>query len=245
VDAAHCPRGFDRVINSINNLLPLVLGLAWIILLSVPVLVRAARYDTSMRTKKLRSNSHSQLGSVKSLANKIIKQLNRLVPLSLRRVVSGLIGRRRQKILNQVAEAELPVTIDLLTVAISAGCTPYLAVESAARWAPARMTAQLNEVRRACSLGWGFSRALNDWAQEVPPVKGLVEALLASEQTGAPVLEALARLATEERATARRKAETQARTVPVRLLFPLIFLVLPAFGLLTVVPALLAGLTHT
>jgi len=33
----------------------------------------------------------------------------------------------------------------------------------------------------------------------------------------------------------------RARTVPVRLLFPLVFLVLPAFGLLTVVPALLTS----
>jgi hypothetical protein len=33
--------------------------------------------------------------------------------------------------------------------------------------------------------------------------------------------------------------------VPVRLLFPLIFLVLPAFGLLTVVPAVLAGIGGT
>jgi hypothetical protein len=33
--------------------------------------------------------------------------------------------------------------------------------------------------------------------------------------------------------------------VPVRLLFPLVFLVLPAFGLLTVVPALLSGLART
>ena len=34
----------------------------------------------------------------------------------------------------------------------------------------------------------------------------------------------------------------RARTVPVRLLFPLVFLVLPAFLLLTVVPVVLASL---
>ena len=57
--------------------------------------------------------------------------------------------------------------------------------------------------------------------------------------------DALIRLATEQRAVLRRRAETQARTVPVRLLFPLVFLVLPAFGLLTVVPALLAGFSRS
>ena len=35
----------------------------------------------------------------------------------------------------------------------------------------------------------------------------------------------------------------RARTVPVRLLFPLVFLVLPAFGILTVVPTVAARLS--
>jgi tight adherence protein C len=51
----------------------------------------------------------------------------------------------------------------------------------------------------------------------------------------------LARLSSEARADLRRRAEARARTVPVRLLFPLVFLVLPAFGLLTVAPVLLDG----
>jgi hypothetical protein len=49
----------------------------------------------------------------------------------------------------------------------------------------------------------------------------------------------------EQRTTLRRRAEARARTVPVRLLFPLVFLVLPAFALLTVVPAVLGGLGAT
>ena len=56
---------------------------------------------------------------------------------------------------------------------------------------------------------------------------------------------ALTRLAHDVRADLRRRAEARARTLPVKLLFPLVFLVLPAFGLLTVVPALLAALART
>jgi hypothetical protein len=36
----------------------------------------------------------------------------------------------------------------------------------------------------------------------------------------------------------------RARTVPVRLLFPLVFLVLPAFLVLTVAPVVLAAVSH-
>ena len=79
-------------------------------------------------------------------------------------------------------------------------------------------------------------------AARVAPLQPLVDALLASDRFGAPVGDALLRLAAEQRTALRRRAEARARTVPVRLLFPLVFLVLPAFGLLTVVPAVLAGI---
>ena len=70
----------------------------------------------------------------------------------------------------------------------------------------------------------------------------MADALIASDRLGAPVGPQLARLAAEERAAVRRRAEAHARRVPVKLLFPLVFLVLPAFVLLTVVPGLNAGL---
>jgi tight adherence protein C len=100
-------------------------------------------------------------------------------------------------------------------------------------------------VPRACGLGDSFSGALDSLAAATPRLRPLADALLASDRLGAPVGDALARLAAEERSALRRRAETAARTVPVRLLFPLVFLVLPAFGLLTVVPTLVSGLART
>ncbi len=76
-------------------------------------------------------------------------------------------------------------------------------------------------------------------AQLKPALDNL--AIDANDRLGAPVGPALDRLAATVRAEVRRRDEARARTVPVRLLFPLVFLVLPAFGLLTVVPALLVS----
>ncbi len=87
-----------------------------------------------------------------------------------------------------------------------------------------------------------FEAALDDAARTTPLLRPLCDALLASDRLGAPVGPVLARLAAEERTALRRRAEAHARRVPVRLLFPLVFLVLPAFVLLTVVPGLAAGL---
>ena len=137
---------------------------------------------------------------------------------------------------------ELPVALDLLGVAVGAGCTPYLAVEVAARWSPAPVAAAFDQVMRSCTLGLDFESALDAMARATPRLRPVSDALLATDRLGVPVGPVLARLAEEDRTALRRAAETHARRIPVRLLFPLVFLVLPAFVLLTVVPGLAAGL---
>jgi len=159
-------------------------------------------------------------------------------------VLIGVRTRRRSRRDDAELTAELPVTLDLLGVAVDAGCTPYLAVDLALRWAPPAMATRLAGVRGACALGATFADALDDLAAHAPRLRPLADALLASDRLGAPVGPALARLSAEQRAELRRGAEAHARRVPVRLLFPLVFVVLPAFGLLTVVPTLLAGFSR-
>ena len=95
---------------------------------------------------------------------------------------------------------------------------------------------------RSCALGLDFEHALEAVARARPRLRPLADALLATDRLGVPVGPVLARLAEEDRTALRRAAEAHARRIPVRLLFPLVFLVLPAFVLLTVVPGLAAGL---
>ena len=138
---------------------------------------------------------------------------------------------------------ELPVAVDLLGVAVGAGCTPYLAVEVAARWSPAIGGRRRSPTCCARARSGSTSRrALDAAARATPRLRPLADALLATDRLGCPVGPVLARLAEEERTALRRAAEAHARRIPVRLLFPLVFLVLPAFVLLTVVPGLAAGL---
>ncbi len=59
---------------------------------------------------------------------------------------------------------------------------------------------------------------------------------------GVPLGPGLERMGSELRLDRRRRAEQDARRVPVRLLAPLVACVLPAFALLTVVPLLAASL---
>jgi len=129
-------------------------------------------------------------------------------------------------------------------VAMGAGTPPQAALELSARWAPPQVGAHLRNVLVATRLGGSLPDALEEMHRTAPALAGLAEVLVAGARLGAPSVEALGRLSAEVRADERRRLEARVRVLPVKLLFPLVFLVLPAFGLLTVVPALLSALAH-
>jgi Flp pilus assembly protein TadB len=137
------------------------------------------------------------------------------------------------------------MTLDVLTMAARAGCTPRLAIMVAAEWSPPAASAVLADVDRRCRLGASLVDALDHAGRAAPSLRPMTDTLAVAERSGAPIADLVSRLADEARTLLRRRAEAHARRVPVRLLFPLVFLVLPAFGLLTVVPALINGLRHT
>ncbi len=158
------------------------------------------------------------------------------------RVVRGLVGRRGQRRADLRLEAELPIAMDLLVVAVGAGAPPQRAVEIAAIWAPPTVRVPLRQVLNVTELGGSFTDALDEMARVAPILAPIADVLVASARLGAPAGTALTRLGDDARAQLRRRAETRARKLPVKLLFPLVFLVLPAFGLLTVAPALISAL---
>ncbi|HMF82557.1 MAG TPA: type II secretion system F family protein [Acidimicrobiia bacterium] len=220
---------------------PWLLAVAWGALAAAPLAVRARRQHVDTRVRRLRPHRPESTRPRFAHARRLLARGSASTP---GRIVLDVRARHRARRDDARLGTELPVTIDLLGVAVGAGCTPYLAVDIAARWAPPLMSVRLASVRDACGLGATFSTALDDLAARAPPVRPLADALLASDRLGAPVGSALARLASEQRAELRRRAEAHARRVPVRLLFPLVFVVLPAFGLLTVIPTLLAGFSR-
>lgn len=136
------------------------------------------------------------------------------------------------------------MTADLLAMGAAAGLTPYLALEVAVRFGPSRAAERLDAAVSAMASGLSLADALDAEARRTAALRPVLALLAASERSGAPVAAPLVRLAAAMRAQSRRRAMARARTVPVRLLFPLVFLVLPAFLLLTVAPVVLASLTH-
>ena len=156
-------------------------------------------------------------------------------------VAEGIVRRYRDRCAAKAVEQQFALAIDLIGVAVNSGATALHAVEVAALWSPSHVAKRLAIIANTARLGVPFAEALTAEALRTPTLRPLTEALGTAHRLGSPLGPALKRIADEARAAERRRAEARARTVPVRLLFPLVFLVLPAFGLLTVVPALVAG----
>lgn len=153
----------------------------------------------------------------------------------------ALARRRAERARTAQVLRDLPEIVDLVHLAVGAGLTVPLAVAAVAARAHGPLADELRRAMDEVAMGSRLADALG----EVPGRAGeatrpLVAALVESDRYGAPLAEALARLAGDVRADRRRRAEEAARRVPVKLLFPLVSCVLPAFGLLTLAP-LLAG----
>ncbi len=210
------------------------LALSWGIVAAMPCVALAQRLNVAARIRPPVSNTRLR---------SITRRLGRLRPIAISLQVGAAPARRRRRARRDDALArELSTAVDLVGVAVAAGCNPYLAVELGARWSPPLVGAALDQVLGACRVGQSFDTALCALGQREPRLFPLTSALRTSARLGAPAGPALRRVAAEVRADLRRRAEARARTVPVRLCFPLVGCILPAFALLTVVPVVLGGL---
>jgi tight adherence protein C len=146
----------------------------------------------------------------------------------------GIRVRRSQ------AARELPLLLDVVAAAAGAGLTGQLAVRRATSAVRGPLADALDEAFRRVDLGGRWGDELFGAADRLalPDLHRAVAVLTRGDTVGSPLADALSEIAREARDTRRDLVAERARTAPVKMLFPLVFLVLPAFLLLTVVPVL-------
>ena len=142
------------------------------------------------------------------------------------------------------ADRELPLFLDLLAASASAGLTGQLAVRRATEATEGPLAEKLSATLRRVDLGGRWRDELTAAAEQLdlPDLRRAAAVLTRSESVGSSLAEAVSELARESRETRRALVAERARKAPVKMLFPLVFLVLPAFLLLTVVPVLVTTL---
>jgi tight adherence protein C len=158
------------------------------------------------------------------------------------RLPEFVLGRRVRQMRAREA-ARVPDLLDVVAVCVTAGLTPRLALDRAAESVGEPLGGELLRARHEVGLGGSWRHALLGVAMRcgLEEVRRLAGVLERSERLGTPVADPLRELARTVRAERRAREEERARRAPVAMLFPLIFLILPAFVLAAVVPAVLVA----
>jgi tight adherence protein C len=149
------------------------------------------------------------------------------------------LARRAARRLARIDD-ELPQLLDVLAAASHAGLGGPLALRRSVVALRGPLADELQGVLDAVDLGGRWRDSLRDRAQDLDlrDLRRTVVALTRTETLGTSLADAVTELASSVRESRRAARTERARKAPVKMLFPLVFLVLPSFLLLTVVPVL-------
>jgi tight adherence protein C len=155
-------------------------------------------------------------------------------------IAAGRAAARRRAAL----DADVPQLLDLLAAASSAGLSAQLALRRAVHAIDGPLAGELEAALERVDLGARWRDELAELVRRSgsTDLARAASVLSRTETLGVSLQESTSELAASVRSARRAAITERARTAPVKMLFPLVFLVLPAFLLLTVVPVLLTTL---
>jgi len=134
---------------------------------------------------------------------------------------------------------DLPDALDLLTISVEAGLAFDAALAQVARNTTGPLAEEFFRVLQEMQIGKGRSealRALGD-RSDVDELRGFVTAMVQADSFGIPIANVLRVQAKEMRIKRSQRAEEAAQKVPVKILFPLIFCILPCLFIVILGPA--------
>ncbi len=145
--------------------------------------------------------------------------------------------RRRRRL-----ERELPMLVELVRLSIDAGLTTRMALVALAPHLDGEIGSATSRLVVELERGESLVSALERLGEHLGgSIEELTTVLVGAEHTGARLSPLLGRLADDLRRSQRIAADERARRLPVLLLVPLVFCVLPAFVIVAVVPMLVTG----
>ena len=159
-------------------------------------------------------------------------------------LVPGFIVARRIRLRKKQIENGLPDALDLLIVSLEAGLAIDQALLKSAEEleiAYPALSQELHLVNIETRAGKPRLEALKNFAKrsKVDDVRALVAMLVQTDRFGTSVAQALRTHAEVARVKRRQRAEEKAAKLSVKLIFPLVFCLLPAFFVISVGPAII------
>ncbi|MBI4261195.1 MAG: type II secretion system F family protein [Actinobacteria bacterium] len=146
----------------------------------------------------------------------------------------GQAAARRQ---DEIARA-LPDTMDLLTISVEAGLGFDAALAQVIRNVPGTLSQEIARMLQEMQLGVTRVDAFRNLASrtDVEELRGFTLAMIQADIFGVSIAGVLRAQAKELRVKRRQRAERKAMTTPLKLLFPMIFCVLPALFVVVLGP---------
>ncbi len=138
----------------------------------------------------------------------------------------------------------LPDALDLLTICVEAGLGFDQAMQKVAEKWDDELSQALARVLHEIRLGKARREALRDMADrmEVSDVTSFIAAVIQAEQLGVSIAKVLRIQSDQMRIRRRQRAEEKAHQAPVKMLFPMVFLIFPAIWIVLLGPAILIAL---
>jgi tight adherence protein C len=134
---------------------------------------------------------------------------------------------------------ELPDALDLLTISVEAGLAFDAALSQVARNTTGPLADEFFRVLQEMQIGLGRSEAMRALGERtsLPELRGFVTSMVQADSFGIPIASVLRVQAKEMRIKRSQRAEELAQKVPVKILFPLIFCILPSLFIVILGPA--------
>jgi len=150
--------------------------------------------------------------------------------------LQGRAKRRQQLILRA-----LPDFCDLIAISVEAGLGLEAALARVAGKTSGPLAEEVRKTLHQIAMGRPRQEALMDMAQRcgVDALHSFLAAIVQAEQLGVGIAQTLRVQADCLRMQRRQQAETQAQQAPVKMVFPLVFLIFPAMMIVLLGPAVI------
>jgi tight adherence protein C len=150
-----------------------------------------------------------------------------------------MLSRRIKKRQNEIQRA-LPDTLDLLTICVEAGLGFDAAIGRVVEKRHDELSRECGRVLTEMRMGRSRREALKTLSErtDVTDVNTFVSAIIQSEQLGVSISRVLLTQADQMRVRRRQRAEELAHKAPIKMLFPMVFLIFPAIFVVILGPAI-------